>query len=90
MPADEFSSWLAYFEVEPYGTHAMEVLISRLLQTQYAASGAKKIPDAEQLMPFVAYRKQMLGPRQKTPEELAEKIRGFTSNAGLKVLRNGG
>jgi hypothetical protein len=79
MPADEFSSWLAYFEIEPFGTHGLEVLFARLLQTQYACAGAKSIPPADDLMPFVAYRKSMIGVKQKTAEELMQTFSSFTA-----------
>jgi hypothetical protein len=74
MPADEYSSWLAYFEIEPWGTYAAEFLVSRIIQTQYAAAGAKNMPDIEELMPFVSYRSRMIGPKAKTPEELLQKM----------------
>lgn len=78
MPADEYASWLAYFEVEPWGTYAMELVIGKALQLQCAASPlSKDVPDLTDLMPFVSHRKRLLGPKVLSPEELLNKIRQF-------------
>lgn len=77
MPADEYASWLAYFEVEPWGTYAMELTIAQVMRLQCAAAGAKSVPEITDLMPFVSHRKQLMGPKVVSPEELLNKIRQF-------------
>lgn len=78
MPADEFSSWLAYFEIEPWGTYALELALAQIMRLQYATAGAKSVPEVQELMPFVSYRKRLTGAKHKTPEELLEKMRQFS------------
>lgn len=88
MPADEFADWQAYFQVEPWGTHAMETIMAQVCQAVIATSGNRP-PDMAELMPFVSYRNKILGPRKLTGEELYHKaMAGIGGN--IRITSNGG
>lgn len=89
MPAEEFASWCAYFEIEPWGTHALEILIAQLSQITWGASGAKNPPRMEQLMPFSQHR-QAYASKHMTAEQLYQKAVRQAKSIGVKVDSSNG
>ena len=88
LPAEEFASWCAYFEVEPWGTHALEILIAQLCQITWGASGAKNPPRMEQLMPFSQHRQAIVRPRLSAVD-LYAKAAAQAKSLGIKVQASG-
>ena len=85
LSADEWADWRAFFEIQPWGTHALEIFVAQLCQAIYGAAGAKQVPKMQDLMPFDAIiRKMMTQP--KTPEELYEAAQAAMGKAGIKVI----
>ena len=76
---------MAYFEVEPWGTHALEILVAQLCQVVYASAGAKSTPKIVDLMPFDGIIRKMAA-QPKTPEELYESAQAAMGKAGIKVI----
>lgn len=89
MPADEFADWQAYFQVEPWGTHAVEVLFAQLCQAVIATSGTTP-RNMSEYMPFIKHREQIVGIKALTGEQLYEKAIAGASSASIKVVSNGG
>jgi hypothetical protein len=59
MPADELASWRAYYEIEPWGIHGMEILMANLCQTIVASAGGKS-PEFTTFMPMHNAKKKMI------------------------------
>jgi hypothetical protein len=68
MDACEFESWQAYFQVEPWGVHAMEILNGEMQRTIYHSAGAKNIPDLYNLMPFHSAIKRASTPSKSSAD----------------------
>lgn len=85
LSADDFADWQAYFEVEPWGTHGMEILVAQLCQAIYGAAGVKHVPKMQDLMPFDGIIRK-LSAQPKTPEELYESAKAAMGKAGIKVI----
>lgn len=83
MPCDEYDSWRAYFEVEPWGTQAAEILSAQVCQTLCAVNGSKNIPNMRDLMPFASIQRKMMAETPK-PEDLQRKI----ELSGIRINKN--
>jgi len=88
MPADEFADWQAYFQVEPFGVHGMEILMAQLCQAVIATSGTTPRSMAE-YMPFVEHRARIVGAKILSGEELYKKAVDGLSSASMRIVSNG-
>lgn len=88
MSAVEESSWRAYFEVEPWGTHAAEILAAQLCQIVWATSSTKSAPKMDELMPFVGFRKSIIE-QPKSAEQLQNKLLTAFAGLGKEIVKNG-
>jgi hypothetical protein len=88
MSAVEESSWRAYFEVEPWGTHAAEILGAQLCQIVWATNSTKAPPKMNDLMPFVEFRKSIIE-KPKSAEQLQDKLRIAFAGIGKEIVNNG-
>lgn len=84
LTAEEFASWCAYFQVEPWGTHALEILAAQLAQVTWRASGGKNPPPMDELMYFSKHR-QSCKAKQMTAEQLYQKAASQAKAIGIKV-----
>jgi hypothetical protein len=85
MDALELAQWRAYFEVEPWGTHAAEILGAQLCQIVWATNSTKASPKMEELMPFVKVQKHYTKD-PITGEALQDKVRMAFNALGAKVV----
>lgn len=88
MPADEFADWQAYFQVEPWGTHAFEVMMAQLCQAVIATSGTRP-DDMVKYMPFIQHRQTLLGPKALDSDALYKKVTEQMNGIGIRIVRDG-
>jgi hypothetical protein len=88
MPADQFADWQAYFQVEPWGTHGVEVMMAQLCQAVIATSGNKP-SDMVEYMPFIKHRERLLGPKALDSETLYKKVTEQMNGIGIMVVNDG-
>lgn len=88
MPADEFADWQAYFQVEPFGIHGMEILMAQLCQAVIATSGTTP-RNMSEYMPFVEHRARLVGAKILTGEELYQKAVGGAASASIRIVSDG-
>lgn len=88
MPSSDFASWVAYWQVEPWGSHADETLNAALCQTMIACQGGKP-PNMADLMPFVQTQKRMTPTKRKSAEQLMETFRQASKSGQYRIARNG-
>lgn len=75
MDAKEFAEWRAYLEIEPPGTHGMELLLAQVCQFIAASAGAE-VGEILDLMPYHSRIRKMLQPPQSEADQIAA-LRGL-------------
>lgn len=86
MPASEFASWLAYFQIEPWGSHALETVMAQVCQSIIAGAGTPA-PEMQSLMPFASSIRR-LTPTKASPVDAEARFEAKMAKG--RLFKSGG
>jgi len=86
MPYDEYLSWKAYHDIEPWGSHGVEILIAGLCQAVIAASGSKHVPKTTDMMPFRLTIDRLI--RREINQSDYDRIMSSITASGIGINKN--